>query len=51
MSAKTTQLLYGGEFCELGYDTMPVKSASANVSIPITQKCQILNCDTLVANE
>jgi hypothetical protein len=32
---------------------MPRPSASANVSfyIPITQKCQILSCDSLVANE
>jgi len=32
MSATTTQLLYSGEFCKLRYDTIPVKSASANVS-------------------
>jgi hypothetical protein len=32
MSAKTTQLLSSGEFCKLLYDTIPVKSASANVS-------------------
>jgi hypothetical protein len=32
MSAKTTQLLSSGEFCKLRYDTIPVKSASANVS-------------------
>jgi hypothetical protein len=32
MSATTTQLLSSGEFCELRYDTIPVKSASANVS-------------------
>jgi hypothetical protein len=32
MSATTTQLLSSGEFCELRYDTLPVKSASANVS-------------------
>jgi hypothetical protein len=32
MSATTTQLLSSGEFCKLRYDTMPVKSASANVS-------------------
>jgi len=52
MSATTTQLLSRGEFYKLRYDTIPVKSASANVfSIPITQKCQILSCDTLVANE
>jgi hypothetical protein len=32
MSATTTQLLSSGEFCELRYDTVPVKSASVNVS-------------------
>jgi hypothetical protein len=32
MSARTTQLLSSGEFCKLRYDTIPVKSASANVS-------------------
>jgi hypothetical protein len=32
MSATTTQLLSSGEFCELRYDTVPVKSASARVS-------------------
>jgi hypothetical protein len=32
MSVKTTQLLSGGEFCKLRYDSIPVKSASANVS-------------------
>jgi len=31
MSAKTTQLLSSGEFCKLRFDTMPVKSACANV--------------------
>jgi hypothetical protein len=31
MSATTTQLLSGGKFCKLRYDTIPVKSASANV--------------------
>jgi hypothetical protein len=31
MSATTTQLLPSGEFCKLRYDTIPVKSASANV--------------------
>jgi hypothetical protein len=53
MSATTTQLLSSGEFCKLRYDTIPVKSASSNVfiSIPVTQKCQILSFDTLVANE
>jgi hypothetical protein len=52
MSATTTQLLSSGEFCKLRYDTISVKSASANVSFcTITQKCQILSCDTVVANE
>jgi len=32
MSAATTQLLSSGKFCKLRYDTVPVKSASANVS-------------------
>jgi len=32
MSATTIQLLSSGEFCKLRYDTIPVKSASANVS-------------------
>jgi len=32
ISAMTTQLLSSGEFCKLRYDTIPVKSASANVS-------------------
>jgi hypothetical protein len=32
MSATTTQLLSSGEFCKLRYDTIPVKSASVNVS-------------------
>jgi len=32
MSVKTTHLLSSGEFCKLRYDTIPVKSASANVS-------------------
>jgi hypothetical protein len=30
MSATTTQLLSSGEFCKLRYDTILVKSASAN---------------------
>ena len=52
MSATTSQLLSSGEFCELRYDTTLVQSVSANVfSIPIIKKCQILSCDTLVANE
>jgi hypothetical protein len=32
MSAATTQLLSSGEFYKLRYDTIPVQSASANVS-------------------
>jgi len=32
MSATTTQLLSSSEFCKLRYDTVPVKSAFANVS-------------------
>ena len=32
MNATTTQLLSSGEFCKLRYDTIPVKSASADVS-------------------
>jgi hypothetical protein len=32
VSATMTQLLSSGEFCKLRYDTVPVKSASANVS-------------------
>jgi hypothetical protein len=32
MSATTTQLLSSGELRKLRYDTIPVKSASANVS-------------------
>ena len=32
MSATTTQLLSSGEFYTLRYDTIPVKSSSANVS-------------------
>jgi hypothetical protein len=31
MSATTTHLLSGDEFCKLRYATIPVKSASANV--------------------
>jgi len=32
MSATATQLLSSGEFCKTRYDTVPVKSESANVS-------------------
>ena len=52
MSATTTQLLSSGEFCRLLYDTIPVKSASANVSFyTYNSKVPNLSCDTLVANE
>jgi len=33
MSATTTHLLFSGEFCILCYGTIPVKSASADVSL------------------
>jgi hypothetical protein len=32
MSATTTELLSSSEFCKPRYDTVPVKSASENVS-------------------
>jgi hypothetical protein len=32
MNATKTQLLSGGKFCKLRFDTIPVKSASANIS-------------------
>jgi hypothetical protein len=32
INATTTQLFSSGEFCKLHYDTIPVQSASANVS-------------------
>jgi hypothetical protein len=32
MRAPATELLSSGEFCKLPYDTIPVKSASVNVS-------------------
>jgi hypothetical protein len=32
MNETTTQMLSSGEFCKLRYDTIPVKSASVNVS-------------------
>jgi len=38
MSATTTQLLSSGEFCKLRYDTIPVKSAFANVSFYIKKQ-------------
>jgi hypothetical protein len=33
MSARTTQLLSSGWFYKLHYDTIPIKSASANISL------------------
>ena len=53
ISATTTQLLSSGEFYKLRYETIPVKKEHLQtfLSIPITKKCQILNCDILVANE
>jgi len=44
MSATTTQLLSSGEFCKLHYDTIPVKSASVNVSF-YTNNSKIPNFD------
>jgi hypothetical protein len=38
MSATTTQLLSSGEFCNLRYDTIPVKSASASISFYTNNK-------------
>ena len=52
LSATTTQLPSSGQFCKLRYDTIPLKvHLQTFLSIPVTQKCQILSCDTLVANE
>jgi len=42
MIATTTQPLSSGEFCKLRYDTIPVKSAYANVSF-CTNKSKIPN--------
>jgi len=36
MSVTTSQLLPSGEFYQLRYDTVPIKSASANVSLYIS---------------
>jgi len=44
-----TQPLSSGEFCELRYDTIPVKRASADVSF-YTNNTK-MSCDTLDANE
>jgi len=46
MGATTTQLLSSGEFCKLIYDTIPIKSASVNVSI-YTNNSKIPNFDLL----
>jgi hypothetical protein len=53
MSATTTQLLSSGEFCRLRYMALYLLKVhlQTSLSIPITQKCQILSCDTVVANE
>jgi hypothetical protein len=52
ISAKTTQLLSSGEFCKLRLTLYLLKvHLQTFLSLPITQKCQILSCDTLVANE
>jgi len=52
MSATTAHLLFSGEFanCVMTLYLLKVHRQTF-ISIPITQKCQILNCDTLVANE
>jgi hypothetical protein len=50
MSATTTQLLSSGQICKLRYDTIPVKvHLQTFLSIPITQKCQILTVVTLLS--
>jgi len=51
MHARMTQLLASGKFCKLLYDTVPVRSdLQMFLSIPVTQKCHILSCDTLFTN-
>jgi hypothetical protein len=42
MSATTTQLLSSGEICKLRYDTIPVKSAPADISF-YTNNSKMLN--------
>jgi hypothetical protein len=44
VSAMMTQLLSSSEFCKLRFDTIPVKSASANVSF-YTNKSKMPNFD------
>ena len=52
MSATTTQLLSSGEFCKLRYTLYLLKvHLQTFLSLPVTQRRQILSCDTLVANE
>jgi len=52
MSATTTKLLSSGEFANCVTTLYLLKvHLQKFLSIPITQKCQILSCDTLVANE
>jgi len=52
MSATTTQLLSSGEFCKLRYDTTLVKlHMQTFLFIPKNKKCQILSCETFVADE
>jgi hypothetical protein len=53
MISTTTLLLSSDEFCKLRYDTVPVKSESADVSLCTnnSKNAQILSCDTLGANE
>jgi len=46
------QQLSNGEFCKLRYDTIPVKSASANVSLSTSNsKMPNFEFDALVASE
>jgi len=48
----TTILFSSGDFCKQRYDTIPVKMhLKTFLSIPTTQKFQILSSDTLDANE
>jgi len=45
------QLFSSGEFYKLCYDYLLKVHLETLLSIPITKKCLILSCDTLVANE
>jgi len=52
VSATTTQLLSSGEFCNCVMTLYLLKvHLQMFLSIAVTQKCQILSCDTLVGNE